>query len=350
MVIGINVQDKLVTETARNDALELYPDSIQFDTMSVWSTGPTKDDDLIHVYIGMRDNTGRAEKLMELAFYKEDLEDERIINGIYAGLEKFKKTHEDTLAVLSNYWKEQKREEFILKEREKAGTIPVDKDGKPINELDRELINNVYGNNNWRSRLRESFEEAYRAEILYPTGYFMPKEGIITPVPEEITLKEYKYFDNKLRYEMHDPRKGDKENYTYELRTPKMKASLANYYDYIHSQDRLVRKQCIQDLRSEVKNAVRNFFRDKRLPDEKDIRDKESVRNQNLKAMELGLTGGPLNEITDFASDKIKQRAMEAAERKGTRIRHVSDRDKKSNNKSKSNGKTTPDSELVRTR
>ena len=347
MAVGINIQDKLVTETARNDALELYPDSIQFDTMSVWSTGPTKDDDLIHVYIGMRDNSSssRAEKLMELAFYKEDLEDERIINGIYAGLEKFKKTHEDTLAVLSNYWKEQKREEFILKEREKAGTIPVDKDGKPINELDRELINNVYGNNNWRSRLRESFEEAYRAEILYPTGYFMPKEGIITPVPEEITLKEYKYFDNKLRYEMHDPRKGDKENYTYELRTSKMKASLANYYDYIHSQDRLVRKQCIQDLRSEVKNAVRNFFRDKRLPDEKDIREKESVRNQNLKAMELGLTG-PQNRITDFASDRTKQKAKEAAERKGTRTRYVS----KPNNKTNSNSKTMPDSELVRSK
>ena len=67
MAVGINIQDGLVTESARNEAYELYPDSLKFDTLSVWSTGPTKDDDLVHVYIGMKDNKGRAEKLMELA-------------------------------------------------------------------------------------------------------------------------------------------------------------------------------------------------------------------------------------------------------------------------------------------
>ena len=321
MAIGINVQDGIVTETARNEALELFPDSLKFDTISVWSAGPSKDDDLVHVYIGMKDNKGHAEKLMKLAFYQEDLEDGKIVNGIYAGLEAFKKTHDDTLAVLSNYWKEQKREEYILKEREKAGTIPVDKEGKPINALDNELINNVYGSNNLLSRMRESFEEAYRAEILYPTGYFMPKPGVISRVPEDVTLKEYKLFDNNLRYEMHDPRKGDKENYTYKLRTPKMKASLANYYDYIHSQDRALRKQCIQELRQDVGNAIRNFFRDKRLPDEKVITEEKNIREQNLKAMELGLDKQPKHEITKFASDRARKAEIKRREARGSRVR-----------------------------
>lgn len=339
MAVGINIQDGLVTESARNEAYELYPDSLKFDTLSVWSTGPTKDDDLVHVYIGMKDNKGRAEKLMELAFYKEDLEDGKIVNGIYSGLEQFRKSHDNTLAVLSNYWIEQKREEHILKEREKAGTIPIDRDGKPINQLDIDLINNVHGNNNWRNRLRESFEEAYRAEILFPTGYLMPKEGVISPIPKEATLEQYKYLDNKLRFEMHDPRKGDKENYVYELRTPKMKASLANYYDYIHSQNRAIRKQCIQELREEVKNAVHEFFRDKRLPNEKEIRENQSRSNQKIESVKLGLdNNNPKHQITKFASGMVKR---------GTRTR-TNIANSKGSKENKEKGKESDGLELKR--
>lgn len=305
----MSVQDRMVTATARNEAVEIFPDSINFDRLSIWSTGPTPDDDLVHVFIGMKDNEDRKVKLMNLAFYPEDLQGGKLVEKIHAGLEEFRKNHGDTLVVLSNYWKEQKREEYILREREKAGTIPVDKDGKPINQFDRELINDIRGENNWLSRMQQSFEEAYRAEILYPTGYFMPKEGIMSPAPEDITLKEYKYFDDKLRYEMHDPRKADKENYKYELRTPKMKASLANYYDYIHSQDRAYRKQCIQDLRENVGQAIRGFFKDRKFPDEKTLKEEKSRRNQDLEIVKLNLNPQekPKNRISSFTPHNVRK-------------------------------------------
>lgn len=242
--------------TAMNEAKELYPDSLEINNIMMSSKSSEQFDDTVEITIFGEDTKNKRKiELFRVDMLKEDIGEDFFLE-LNNGLKEAKK-EENLMKALSEYWREHLREEHVLKQKIKDGAVLTDKDGN-LKGKDKEAFENISA---WKKSFSGYAKDELQSKIFYPTGRLVVADCVSFPVPKGMTKDEYRLACEKAKLEMARAGELDIKNGPFKVRNPKLDNSLKQYYEYIHSTDRALRRQCIEDLRANMKNAMGKFLR-----------------------------------------------------------------------------------------